>query len=197
MDAEQVGVAAGPGGEFVVGAHLGEPAYLAGGRTIVGGLAGGLLAVETTKRVLGIRSRTGELYAIPLCIGIAVGRVGCFLTGVEDETWGVPTDLPWGLRAGDEWARHPTPLYEIAFVVLLAVGLRAGRGALRRVSGREFQIFLGAYMGLRFAVDFLKPTATLIAGLTPIQIVAGLVALHQLFLLARGAGSVPSSENVA
>ena len=59
---------------------------LAGGKTIVGVLIGGWIAVETVKNTLGIRVRTGDLLAIPLSVGIAIGReVGCFLTGLSDQ----------------------------------------------------------------------------------------------------------------
>jgi phosphatidylglycerol---prolipoprotein diacylglyceryl transferase len=52
---------------------LHNPAYLAGGKTIVGALAFGLLTVELTKRYIGLRQSTGDLYAIPLALGIALG----------------------------------------------------------------------------------------------------------------------------
>src|SRR5579862_4305073 len=60
-----------------------NPAYLLGGKTIVGALIGGLIAVEWTKHQLGITQRTGDLFALPLTVGSAIGRVGCFLTGTE------------------------------------------------------------------------------------------------------------------
>jgi prolipoprotein diacylglyceryltransferase len=98
---------------------LHDPAYLLGGKTIVGALAGGLITVELVKRYIGIRTSTGDLYAIPLAIGIAIGRVGCFLTGLTDNTYGTPTHLPWAFDFGDGIPRHPTQLYEIVFLLLL------------------------------------------------------------------------------
>src|SRR5580658_5586007 len=61
-----------------------------GGKTIVGGLLGGWLAVEMVKKLTGIRRRTGDLFALPLCVGIAVGRIGCFIAGLADDTYGKP-----------------------------------------------------------------------------------------------------------
>lgn len=46
-----------------------------------GGILGRLLAVEGTKRALGVRRRTGGVYVFPLVAGMAIGRVGCFLSG--------------------------------------------------------------------------------------------------------------------
>jgi len=90
-----------------------------GGKTIVGALIGGLLAVELIKRYIGFSTSTGDLYAIPLAVGIAIGRIGCFLTGLSDNTYGIPTSLPWGIDFGDGISRHPTQLYEIIFLAAL------------------------------------------------------------------------------
>lgn len=100
-------------------ANLQNPAYLMGGKTIVGALAGGLIAVELMKRSVGLRQSTGDLYAIPLAVAIAIGRIGCFLTGLPDNTYGTPTTLPWGVNFGDTIPRHPTQLYEMIFLFLL------------------------------------------------------------------------------
>ena len=99
--------------------NLRNPAYLMGGKTIVGALIFGLISVELIKRYIGLRQSTGDLYAIPLALGIAIGRIGCFLTGLSDNTYGTPTNLPWAINFGDGIPRHPTQLYEIAFLLLL------------------------------------------------------------------------------
>jgi phosphatidylglycerol---prolipoprotein diacylglyceryl transferase len=90
-----------------------------GGKTIVGALIFGLISVELIKRYIGLRQSTGDLYAIPLALGIAIGRIGCFLTGLSDNTYGTPTNLPWAINFGDGIPRHPTQLYEIAVLLLL------------------------------------------------------------------------------
>src|ERR1700761_2325438 len=62
--------------------------YLMAGKTIIGALLGGVFAVEATKARLGIRQRTGDLFAIPLAAGIAIGRLGCFLAGTLGRAYG-------------------------------------------------------------------------------------------------------------
>ena len=81
-------------------ANLHNVGFLIGGKTIVGALIGGLIAVELMKRYLGITRRTGDLFAVPLCVGICIGRIGCFLTGLDDHTFGTATSLPWGVNFG-------------------------------------------------------------------------------------------------
>lgn len=139
-----------------------------GGKTVVGGLLGGLIGVELAKKWKGITTSTGDLFVYPLITAMAIGRIGCFLTGPIDKTAGLPTSLPWGIAIADGVRRHPVALYEIAFLIALAIGLRWRAGALR--SGDRFRIFLGSYLLFRFAVDFLKPDPPPIAlGLSAIQ----------------------------
>ena len=147
--------------------HWAELPFLLGGKTVVGGLIGGLVAVEWIKRRLGVTTATGDLLVFPLVAGIAIGRIGCFLSGLTDRTYGLATGLPWGVDFGDGVARHPTQLYEIAFLAAFAVVLVT---ASRRPSvvGDQFKLFMVGYLGFRFLVDFIKPAAR-IGGLSTIQ----------------------------
>jgi len=157
-------------------------ALTGGGKTIVGGLLGGWLAVELIKRLAHIRSRTGDLFAVPLCIGIAIGRIGCFFAGLADDTSGTPTSHPWvtkylSVNFGDNIPRHPTQLYELAFLLLLAFALQ--RFNVRpHHQGQTFRLFMAAYLSWRVLIDFIKPQP-LFHGLNMIQwaCLAGLIAL--------------------
>jgi prolipoprotein diacylglyceryltransferase len=153
--------------------HLRDLTYLLGGKSIVGGLLGGLIAVEATKIVIGVRQSTGDLFALPLAIGIAIGRIGCFLGGLSDRTYGLPTNLPWGWDFGDGIPRHPTQIYEIAFLVALAMLVARGRVW---PAGDRFKGFMVAYLSFRILVDAIKPGVPIALGLTAIQwaAVAGL-----------------------
>jgi len=144
--------------------HIFEPFHLLAGKTVVGGLLGGTLAVEWVKWRVGITRRTGDLFAIPIVVAIAIGRIGCFLEGLPDNTYGIATALPWGIDFGDGIHRHPTQLYEVLFLVTLAFWLRRPRDR----EGDRYRSFLLAYLTFRLAIDFLKPGEAF-AGLTCIQ----------------------------
>jgi prolipoprotein diacylglyceryltransferase len=154
------------------------PMYLTSGKTIVGGLVGGLIAVELIKRYTRVRSSTGDLYAIPLALGIAVGRVGCFLTGLDDNTYGNPTSLPWGINFGDGVSRHPTQLYEIVFLlgltpvlylILKSVSTNSHAYPQTFTFGDVFKFFMVGYFCFRFLCDFIKPYPKVFLGLQGIQ----------------------------
>ena len=170
--------------------NLNHPEYLVGGKTIVGGLVFGLIAVELMKRYIGLRQSTGDLYAIPLAVGIAIGRVGCFLTGLSDNTYGVATNLPWGVNFGDGVSRHPTQLYEIVFLLGLipvlyyvlkhAAGrsMTSARQPTRFIPGDAFKVFMIAYLSFRLLCDFIKPYPRIFLGLGGIQWACVLVLLY-------------------
>ena len=144
-----------------------EPMRALEGKTIIGGLIGGLVAVEFVKRRLGVTTATGDLLVVPLLAGIAIGRIGCFLTGLDDGTSGIATSLPWGVDFGDGIPRHPTQLYEIMFLLMLT--LVVARVAPRpHPIGDEFKIFLLGYLAFRFLIDFLKP-AMRVGGVSVLQ----------------------------
>lgn len=126
------------------------------GKTIVGGLAGGLIGVELAKKFLGVKRSTGDLFVLPLIVAMSIGRIGCFLTGPIDHTEGNPTTLPWGIAIGDPVKRHPVALYEIAFLLLLIPVTEYVRRHSKH-NGDAFATFLASYFAFRLLVDFIKP----------------------------------------
>src|SRR5512139_2413248 len=90
-------------------------------RSVEGALAGGIVAVELYKWSAGISLRTGARFALPLALGIAIGRLGCYFAGLDDFTYGTATALPWGHDFGDGVGRHPVQLYESAAMAAFAV----------------------------------------------------------------------------
>jgi phosphatidylglycerol:prolipoprotein diacylglycerol transferase len=117
--------------------HRFELATWMGGKTIVGGLLGSWAGVEIAKKFQGIKYSTGDVFVFPLILGQCIGRVGCFLTGLDDHTYGNFTSFPWAINFGDG-PRHPTQLYEILFLVLLGGSLWFLRaGSQNRITAKE------------------------------------------------------------
>jgi prolipoprotein diacylglyceryltransferase len=163
--------------------NLQNPAFLLGGKTIVGALGFGLLVVEPGKRYIGLRESTGDLYAIPLAVGISIGRVGCFLTGLSDNTYGTPTSIRWAVDFGDGIPRHPTQLYEIVFLLALIPILywmlvELNQPGTVLLPGDAFKFFMVAYALFRLLCDFLKPYPRIFLGLGGIQWACILILLY-------------------
>ncbi len=142
-------------------------------RSIEGAIAGGILAIELYKRRAHITGRTGARFALPLAVGTAVGRIGCYLAGLDDFTYGTPTTLPWGHDFGDGIARHPVQLYESAamagFAVYYVLRLRAGD---RFVIEEGFYLAVGYYGLQRFLWEFIKPYGPLFGPFTLFHILS-------------------------
>lgn len=153
---------------------------LYGGKSLLGGLVGAYVGALVAKRLVGYRSRTGDLFASAVVLGLAVGRVGCFLT----EQVGTPTSLPWGVSVSPDVAArlpgcsaacragqpmHPSFLYEIAFLLALFAALVWLRGRVG-VPGELFKIFLVAYGTGRFLLEFVRGNPVFTWGLTGSQL---------------------------
>ena len=143
--------------------------YLLNKKTIMGGLFGGLLGVETAKWFIGEKQSSGDLFTLPIVVGIFIGRIGCFLSGIKEFTYGKETDFFMGMDLGDGILRHPTSLYELFFLVALFFFLKWLRDHVELQKGHLFQIFMLMYFGFRFCIEFLKPNVFFIFGLSSIQ----------------------------
>ena len=162
-----------------------KPEVWFAGQSMVGGLIGGLIGVELAKKLHGMRASTGDSFVFPVLLGLMIGRMGCFVAGLEDGTFGVPTNLPWGVDFGDGIPRHPTQLYEIAFAAVLWIVLRRVKDRWSAQPGLMFKAMLCAYLLWRLLVDGLKPVPFDYGfGCSGIQLVcaAALLAYAPLFV---------------
>ena len=134
-----------------------SPWLILQGQSIVGGLLGGLIGVEIGKKYAGLTESTGDRFVVPILVGLIIGRIGCFIAGLQDDTYGNPTSLPWGVDFGDGIPRHPTQLYDILFALAALALLRRFRPELARESGLQFKLMLFGYLLWRLLIDDLKP----------------------------------------
>jgi prolipoprotein diacylglyceryltransferase len=136
------------------------------GKSILGALFGGILFSEIFKRFMGIKGSTGAYFVPSLAIGIAIGRIGCFLAGLEDYTYGIETTLPWGVDFGDGLSRHPVQLYESgAMFVFFGYSLwryRVDRAGFERTIFYQFILW---YASQRFVWELLKPYESIALGI--------------------------------
>src|SRR5215813_7494848 len=167
-------------------------------RSVEGALAGGIVAIELYKWKNSILLRTGARFALPLALGIAIGRIGCYYAGLDDFTYGTPTSLPWGHDFGDGILRHPVQLYES-----LAMAAFAACYVVAVFRRDDFVIVNGFYLALawyglqRFLWEFLKPYGTLIGPFSLFHLLSLSVLLYAAVMLATASSARLNHERAA
>jgi phosphatidylglycerol:prolipoprotein diacylglycerol transferase len=180
-----------------------------GGLVWYGGFIGGVTAVLLNgwRRRVPMRF-TMEIGSPALAVGYAVGRVGCFL--VQDD-YGVPTNLPWGMKfpagwppstvanlsrdfgltfppgtpPGDVLAVHPTQLYETG-LMLLAFWLLWRLRTHEHATGWLFGVYLALAGAERFIIEFVRAKDDRFFGpLTLAQVVSLAIVTVGVVLMAR------------
>lgn len=167
---------------------------LATGKSVLGGLLGGYAGVELMKWLTGYRKTTGDLFAFIAPLGIALGRVGCWLQGCCQ---GRPTSMKL-LAARDAYGvdRWPSAQVELVFQLGAFVLLLTLRND-PRFRGRLFFLYLAGYGVFRFLHEWMRDTPQLAAGFSGYQFVAlAMAALGAVMFVRRGPAtpaSVPCS----
>lgn len=168
-----------------------DATWLSDGKTILCGLVGGYLGVETAKVLADVRVKTGDTYAVPVALAVAIGRIGCFVGGC---CFGRPTSLSWGVKfslSGDDLPRHPAQLYEAAFHLSLAL-LLAWFGYKGWFERQRFKLYILLYLAYRFVSEWLRPEPLLGMGLTVYQ--WGALALIPVFMALWIADAKPTNS---
>ncbi len=129
-----------------------------GGMSFHGGVLGVIIALAWYAHAQGRRLLKVSDFVLPAVpIGLGLGRIANF---VNQELWGAPTTLPWGVvfthPAASGLARHPSQLYEAMleglclFIILHLASVRA------YAAGTVTAWFLILYAVFRGAVEFVR-----------------------------------------
>lgn len=143
-------------------ARTGSLAFALGhvGIAYFGAALGGAAALFLAARALGLDGlRFADLSVPAIATAHAIGRVGCFLGGC---CHGAEWHGPWATTyapafAGIEAAvpRHPVPLYEAAFLAVLAVAFACTRGRTAG-TGKPLAAYFALYALFRIAIEPLR-----------------------------------------
>jgi phosphatidylglycerol:prolipoprotein diacylglycerol transferase len=135
-----------------------------------GGLAAGVLGAVLWARWRGILGWPfADTAFIATAGGLAVGRIGCQLSG--DGDYGRESDLPWAMGYPDGIVPtppgvevHPAPLYEAIALGLICIWLWRHRDSFRPgVITACFLVLMGT---TRFLIELIRLNDEVVAGLT-------------------------------
>ncbi len=167
-----------------------------GGLGIWGGVALGTAVGCLVAARRGLRPlRVMDVAAVAIPLAQAIGRLGNWF---NQELFGRPTNLPWGLRIdpdnrppGFEASEtfHPTFLYEALWCLAVAGALLFVERRRRLKAGQLFALYVALYTAGRWAIETLRiDEATQVAGFRVNELVApavGVLALVAFLLLGR------------
>ncbi len=147
---------------------------LLAGKSIVGGILGGWAGVELLKWLTGYRKPTGDAFVLIAPLGIALGRVGCWLQGC---CLGRPMAAHWIVKRDvNGIERWPAAQIELGFqLAAFALVLVLRKRAFWQ--GRVFFAYLVAYGLFRFGHEYVRDTPTLPGGLSGYQWMSGLMVV--------------------
>jgi phosphatidylglycerol---prolipoprotein diacylglyceryl transferase len=148
--------------------YLGKPIAIfmwwQGGMAFHGGLIGAVVAALIFCKSRRISFyKIADLVMIPVCLALALGRVGNYTNG---EFYGKIASVPWAVQfQGVEGFRHPVQIYE-AIAMVAIFGLLWWLKGKKLPDGTIFWSFIMAYGLLRFWLEFYKDLPPLLFGLT-------------------------------
>lgn len=96
-----------------------------------------------------------DAFAMGICIGLAIGRIGCLFGGC---CYGTPTDLFWGVALAKEpglGPLHPVQGYEAALLIAGFVGLWIRRKS-KAYEGELTVLFVGVYAVARYVLEIYR-----------------------------------------
>lgn len=143
------------------------------GKSVLGAIVGGWLAVYVCKRVIRITRPTGDLFAVAICAGEAIGRWGCFFGGC---CYGKPSDVAWHVYQHNAF-RHPTQVY-LSLASLLVLAVLLVWEAHKPPENLLFHVQGALYCFARFVIEFYRDTTGVHAGLSTAQWVCVLGMLY-------------------
>lgn len=142
------------------------------GMSVLGGISGGFIGVEITKKIIGYSQPTGDAFAVAIPFAHAIGRLGCYFVGC---CYGTICNLPWALEYPSmspayldhlkqglitientlSLPVHPIPIYEILFNFMLFAFILKIRDRFIAI-GSLFRVYLILFCLFRFFEEFIR-----------------------------------------
>jgi phosphatidylglycerol:prolipoprotein diacylglycerol transferase len=143
---------------------------------VVGGGLVGLVIYCLWKKLPLLKVLDSTALAFP--VAQIIGKTANIING---DTWGDPTNLPWGITYVNPAsfipdrllgvATHPNPIYEQIWL-LIVVGILLVAIPRIKIDGMAFLLYIGLYSLGRFFLSFLRVNKVIVIGLKEAQVIA-------------------------
>lgn len=155
-----------------------------GGLAIHGGIITAIIVAIIFTKIRKIDFWTiADICAPSLILAQSIGRWGNF---INQEAYGRPTNLPWGIMVNGVRV-HPTFLYEsiwnfLVFLFLLWYGKNK-----QKVRGEVFLLYLSLYSFIRFFIEGLRTDSLMLGSIRIAQLISviGFVIPIYIFYIKR------------
>ncbi len=152
------------------------------GLAIYGGILGAALGLFVYSKFSNFKALyLFDVMAPGIALAQIVGRLGCLINGC---CHGVACDLAWAVTYThpNSYAEslnvpfHPVQLYEMIFLLILAIALILLKKKIRFI-GSQFLMYFGCYSLFRIAVGFIRENQEVFGGLVQSQVIGIIVAV--------------------
>jgi phosphatidylglycerol:prolipoprotein diacylglycerol transferase len=140
-----------------------------------GGLAihGALIAAVIVAIVFCKKRKVNFWQLLDICapsiiLGQAIGRWGNF---INQEAYGTPTELPWGIMINGQKV-HPTFLYESIWDFAIFIYLMWYRKNKSKVNGETFLLYAALYSFGRFFIEGLRTDSLMLGPIRIAQLIS-------------------------
>ncbi|MBF8982252.1 prolipoprotein diacylglyceryl transferase [Lutibacter sp. B2] len=153
-----------------------------GGLAIHGGIIGGVFVSYLLCRYNKISfKKIADICAPSIILGQAIGRWGNF---INQEAYGGPTDLPWGIMI-DGVKVHPTFLYE-SFWNFLVFCFLIWFDKYKKFEGELFLLYGALYSFARFFIEGLRTDSLMLGSFRVAQLISLTIFVGAVVLIFIG-----------
>ena len=159
-----------------------------GGASFFGGFLGAVLLAYAYTKIKKLNLwKYADILTPCVALGMFMVRIGCFLNW---EDYGIASSLPWAVKVGSDFARHPTQIY-LSLLGLVLFFVFSKLRYKKRFDGALFLLFIIIFSFFGFLIELIRDSPRFFGLTAPqmIEIVLVVVALILYIKFKKGISS--------
>ncbi|MCP4024366.1 MAG: prolipoprotein diacylglyceryl transferase [Desulfobacteraceae bacterium] len=135
-------------------------------KSIYGALIGAYIGINISKRVNGIKTNFGDMYILPLCMGVFWGKFGCYFNGC--------------CASPD----YPIQIWSAGFHLLLFFFFYYLH-TKEHLTGGHFALYMILYSLFRFCSEFIRTEPQILFNFTIYQMMAMIITPYFIYVFSQ------------